>query len=435
MTCEHRRRGTTTSPEIERASGALPEVDPFFAPGLQRRAFKKGSRALWIPPKTDIKKGYLPKSITFPFGLTELEIARRCREQWHDLTDWRTGIEKPNRYTIGWLVDHYLNDDDSPFWKHKPNTQANYRIDCNSIKRALGAVRFDPVRAMGNTLEPRILGRDLNRWHKNFGRPVELADDDSTPVRDQRGKIVMVASKPSRARHLIMMVRALFAYAVQIGAPGASAICAIFKTMKFAQTEARDVAPTREQIYAFADAALAEGYLSMAITTLAQFELNERRISIIGIWEGSRWRPGWLWSGMSEDWTIRYFQRKKVMTERLYDLKDIPRLLALLRRIPKDERVGPIIKNEHTRSPWRTRHYCDEFKRIKKLAGWPDDLWSMDARAGGATETDSIEGVTDRALQDSGGWADAKTPSRYRRHKQRNAQNVVKQRQSRQNGR
>jgi len=86
-------------------------------------------------------------------------------------------------------------------------------------------------------------------------------------------------------------------------------------------------------------------------------------------------------------------------------------------------------------SPWRNRHYCEEFKRIKKLAGWSDDLWSMDARAGGATETDSIGDVTDRALQDSGGWADAKTPSRYRRHKQRNAQNVVKLRQRRQNGR
>lgn len=44
-------------------------------------------------------------------------------------------------------------------------------------------------------------------------------------------------------------------------------------------------------------------------------------------------------------------------------------------------------------------------------------------------QADEIEGVSDRALQDAGGWNDPKTPPRYRRNKQRNAQNVVQLRQ------
>jgi hypothetical protein len=37
--------------------------------------------------------------------------------------------------------------------------------------------------------------------------------------------------------------------------------------------------------------------------------------------------------------------------------------------------------------------------------------------------------VTDRQLQDAGGWADPKIVGRYRRSKQKNAQNVVELRQ------
>lgn len=421
-----------TSPIDQRASGALPESDALYAPGLVRFQRVNGEHVMWRAPKRDVKNGYVPKTLSFSRGLEEIEIARRCREQWQDLLDWRSGIPKTIQYTIGWLVDHYLKDEDSPFRSLRSNTQANYRNECAIIKRTLGDVRFDPQRGIGNSAIPRILGRDLIRWHRNFGRPVERLGEDGEPQKNQFGETVMVASAPSRARHLIMMVRTLFRYAVTIGAPGAKEIRDIMQNMEWPSPPARNVAPTREQVYTLAEKALEQGYRSMAITTLAQFELNERRISIIGIWETiDRWRPGWLWSGMSKDWVIRYYQNKRGLNERVYDLKDIPRLRELLSSIPEDERVGPIVKCESSGKPWTRRYYAEEFRRIARLTGWPDDLWSMDLRAAGATESDSIEGITDRALQDSGGWADPKIVGRYRRHKQRNAQTVVKLRQAR----
>jgi hypothetical protein len=53
----------------------------------------------------------------------------------------------------------------------------------------------------------------------------------------------------------------------------------------------------------------------------------------------------------------------------------------------------------------------------------------MDMRASAATEADAVPNLSDRALQDAGGWSDPKTPQKYRRHKQRNAGEVVKLRQ------
>jgi hypothetical protein len=56
----------------------------------------------------------------------------------------------------------------------------------------------------------------------------------------------------------------------------------------------------------------------------------------------------------------------------------------------------------------------------------------MDMRSGGATEADGV-GVSDRELQDAGGWQDPKMPGRYRREKQRNANVVVLARQTARN--
>jgi hypothetical protein len=186
-----------------------------------------------------------------------------------------------------------------------------------------------------------------------------------------------------------------------------------------------------------------DGYRSIAITTLAQFELIERRVHVIGYWEGKVWKPGWEWDnidwrGPQATWKIVYFQTKVGLVRREFDLKATPELLALLQGVPEEERWGPVIKAERQRSPelrrpWQERHYATVFRKIAQRAGVPDHIQSMDMRAGGATEADTPE-VSDRALQDAGGWQDPKTPQRYRRDKQRNVQNVVMMRQAKRTG-
>lgn len=205
--------------------------------------------------------------------------------------------------------------------------------------------------------------------------------------------------------------------------------------MEFPVPQPRGSAPTRDQVEKIVAQAKADGYRSIAITTLAQFELIERRIHIIGYWENKIWKPGWEWQGIDQtSWVIRYFQTKTGLVLREFDLKTVPELLALLQAVPEAERWGPVIIAERQRGkgirrPWTENRYANTFRAIARRAGVPDTVWSMDMRAAGGTEADLL-GVTDRQLQDAFGHADPKTKDRYRREKPRNAQNVVDIRQA-----
>lgn len=401
-------------------SGALPEAHPLYAPGLKWRARAGGNVPYWVPPAKDIKAGYLPKSLALEQDASAVDIAASCQKQWKDLEAWRAnrGQIRPTRYTIGWLIDRYLSDPTSPFHKLKADTQHSYRWECKRIRETIGERRLDP-KVDGSMVMPRIVGEDIRRWHHNWGHPVDRAPT------------------PSRARHCMAMFRTLASYNVEIGTPGASDLRERLGAMRFEGSTARTKAPTFEQVDALADMAVAMGHRSIAIATLAQYELIERRKHIIGNWEGRGenrfWKPGWEWSGVSTDWWIKYYQTKKARTLREYDLKTTQRLMGLMQETPKDARIGAIIICEATGQPWELRRYQETFREVARAAGVPDDVWSMDMRAGGATEADGVEGVTDRMFDDAGGWADPKMKNRYRRNKQRNAQNVVELRQAARN--
>lgn len=392
------------------ASGALPESDPLYAPGLKRRSRKNGACArLWMPTQKDIAGGYAPKSISFDSHVSELEIANSCRKYWCELEAWRKGVARgPEKFSLAWLIDRYLGDDVSPFQKLGPRSARSYTQCCKEIRASIGD-RLIGFKQVGGFTVQRILGEDILRWHGNWST--------------RKGK-----PTPSRARHNIVMLRILAKYAVALGVPGAAGFRTILSDLRFPQPAARTMAPSRSQVVAIVGKALEMGLRSVAITTLAQFELIERRTHIIGLWDKGAWRLGWVWNGLSGT-TLTYQQTKVGIVERAFDLLDTPLLLDLILKTPEHQRVGPIIVCERTGQPWRERHYADAFREVARAAGVPDNVWSMDMRAGGTTEADGITGITDRELQDAGGWKDPRTKDRYRRNRQRNAQNVVRLRQ------
>lgn len=390
-----------------RAAASLPNTDPLFAPGLKRRDRADGQALYWIPPERDVKAGYAPKSITLPSGLPELEIAHRCREQWRDLENWRSGIPKLTKHTISWLIDRYQNDELSPYRNVRPKTRQSYEDCCKRISRSIGDTLL-----YGAAQD--IVGADIRKWHREWSRP----DEDGKPT------------APSVARHLVTMLRILFSYAVEIGVPGSPRIRELIRVIRFPTTPARSAAPTREQVLAIVRTALDMGFTSIAIATLAQFELIERRTHIIGCWEGDRWVRGWTWNNISRDWIIRYTQTKVGVVEREFDLHSTPALLEMLQRTPEERRgLGPVIVCERTGKPWGMNHYIMVFAKIRKAAGVSNDIWSMDMRAGGATEAGSLQGITSLDLQAAGGWSDSKMASRYTRDRASRAQNVVNIRQ------
>lgn len=400
----------------EKASGALPPDHPLFAPLIKRRPRIGRDARYWMPLPGDIARGFPIKLLTFTPDMSEEEVAAECRRHHEGLKLWRAGIEGPTTFSVAWLIKRYRTDKFSPYQKIGFRSQVNYAQCLKIIEQDIGKVRIDP-----DGLIPGITSEDVWEFHEVWGAPVEKKNEDGTTTTG--------APRASRARHLITQFRMLIKYAVIIGVPGAKDLHDILKEMEFPTTPARLIAPDYAQVMAIVDKAVEMGFPSIAATTLAQFELTERRISILGSWERGQWRPGWVWQNISEDWNISYTQNKVGIVVREYDLKDTPRLLELLQRTPKDKQVGPVMVCEKTKLPWREKHYTDTWRKIARAAGIPDEVCSMDMRAGGATETDQIAAVTDRMMQDSGGWREPKTKDRYRRNKQRNAQNVVRLRQ------
>lgn len=394
------------------ASGSLPDDHLLYAPGLKWRERAGRKAAYWIPPARHIKAGWHIKAVALS-GSQE-EIAAQCRKLWADLDAWRNGLPKgPATFTIAWLIGRYQKDQHSPYHLVLEKTRHRYDQCCKIIEGTVGERRID-ARMEAGMLTMRIDGADIRRWHHEWGLP------------DDAGKV----TTPSRARHNIAMLRVLFSYAIEINVPGAKDLReGLLKTMRFPVTHPRESAPTRPQVLALVKTALAKGLRSAAITTLAQFELTERRTHIIGTWESGQWRPGWVWQNISADWIITYHQNKVGRVERTFDLRETPALLELLQAVPEEKRVGPIIICEATGRPWKERHYISAFRAIARAAGIPDSIWSMDMRAGGATEAGNIQGITSLDIQAAGGWADVKMASRYTRDRSTRAAKVIQLRQ------
>lgn len=400
-----------------RASGSLPEDHLLYAPGIKWRPRKQGDVAYWVPPAKDIRGGWPIKSITL-YG-SQAEMAEQCRGLWRELMDWRRGIEPgPEKFTLSWLIRRYQTDKMSPYHNVREKTRTRYDQSCRIIDATIGKRRIDAA-LLGGMIRQRISGEDVCRWHMMWGVPGE----DGKPT------------KPARARHTIAMLRLLVSYAVILNVPGAAELrTGTLKVLRFPTIPARDVAPTRQQVLDIVRKALELGYPSIAITTLSQFEFTERRTHIIGTWESGQWRPGWVWQGISADWMITYYQNKIGRNQRTFDLTQTPALLALLQGIPEARRLGPVICCETTGKPWRLRHYISIFRKIARAAGIPDTIWSMDMRAGGATEASGIQGITTLDIQAAGGWADISMAARYTRDHVTRAQKVVSLRQKKASG-
>jgi len=45
-----------------------------------------------------------------------------------------------------------------------------------------------------------------------------------------------------------------------------------------------------------------------------------------------------------------------------------------------------VILDEKAGKPYRAAHFSRTFRKIARLAGWPDDVWNMDSRAGAVSE-------------------------------------------------
>jgi hypothetical protein len=139
---------------------------------------------------------------------------------------------------------------------------------------------------------------------------------------------------------------------------------------------------------------------SMALGTAAQFELLLRQKDIIGQWDkakpnapnaiyvqGEMWTGFFMWENV-HGWVWRLRTSKSnYKKQATFTLSNYSLLFPLLQEVPHAERKGPIVKGEYG-LPMRERSYRKWFRQIARAADIPDEVWSMDSRAGGASEAE-----------------------------------------------
>ncbi len=380
------------------------------APGLKRG---RRNRLYWIARQVvRDPMGFPDKCIPLPVEADDAEICRLCHEHSARLLAWiderqrdaakdaLAGFPPPPPYdgSVASACDVYERHPQSRFRRVKHNTRKSYTDSLKLIKATVG-----------KRLIRNLTTLDVGHWYEEWRKPA---------VEDGPERI-------DRAHDAVSMFKTVLRFNAALRRPDCKQLVEELQLVKFEKGGAR----SEEMTYAHASGFIRNALdletkgviperrgLYMAIGVAAQFELMLRQKDIIG-----EWRPDGTWTGFFAwenfpGWRWRMKTSKsKYRVGVDFDLTIYGLLFPLLERVPHDERQGAVIKGVEG-MPIRERTYGKTFRKIARAAGIPDEIWSMDARAGGATEAEEA-GVPLELIQDGLTHSNSRTTVRYIRRR------------------
>jgi integrase len=376
-------------------------------PGLVRKTNANGEvRLYWEANKRARALNYAPSSIRV-VAQTEEELASICAIHQAEMLEWiarqEGDYEHLSEITISKLFREYRLRPESPFnCRVKPNTRRTYSHSLDWVEERIGTVKIDAINLAV-----------IRRWYNEARFP-----DGPTG-----------AEHIHTAYRVVEMLRRVFSFGVAAEVDGCARVHAILHNTQFERPRPRQSAMTRDQAQTFIKAALANGRRSLALATAIQFECAMRQKDVIGEWlpipaSGARsnytlnnqqWVNGITWADISDEWQF-YKRTTKTGQEVAHDLTLCPMVMEIITSINEAERIGPLIIDEKADRPYADRCYSPAWRQIADLAGLPRDVWSMDARAGAATEA-ATAGSTLDDIRETLGHSDSKTTMRYMRGK------------------
>jgi hypothetical protein len=373
-------------------------------PGLKYRMTVAGRQPYWVAKQVmRDPMGFPDKTIRLPSDATEDELAALCRDHTATLLKWianvESGIEPEARYdgTVRSLSQLYQRNEESPFHGVRKNTRKTYADSLKVIESTVGA-----------RLVARVTVVDVRRWYRLWRAPKAKGGPE----------------RIDRAHDAIAMFRTILRFGFALGHDECGKLDERLATQRFEKGSAREQEMTYPQAAAFVRTALDLGGRGiipewrgryMAIGVASQFELALRQKDIIGEWDGDQWAGSFTWENIP-GWKLR-LRTSKNRAAAVFTLGNYPLLFPLLEAVPHAERIGAIVKGERG-LPIRERSYRKWFRAIARAAEIPDEVWSMDSRAGAATEADEAE--TDlKAISDMLTHADTRTTLRYIRRSEK----------------
>lgn len=391
--------------------------DPLYAPFITWSGKNPSHRyAHWKCPARYVKHGYAIKSVILEPGLPDDEHqfarAARCRELTIDLLNWweeKTG-PKTEPGTWAYLIGRYETDPFSPIREVKGNTRDGYIFQINLLRDVIGHMQISELTYVQIKTVQKVMqdkGRSVAYVHRFFNT-----------------------------------LRRVARYGKALGIKEAAEVAMILSEMRFPTSPARQIAPTREQVYAIIAAADAEGLDGFAAGIMMQYEFALRAVDVRGQWiatdkteggiirNGKRWQDGLTWDMFDTDLTqfekIISKTAKSLPEPYTFDLTLLPELRARLRLLRPESPVGPVIRSSRKEKlPYTVSGWSQAWSRMRTAAGLPENIWMMDTRAGAVTEAKML-GADPFALRDAAQHSNISTTNRYGRDRSAGANNVVK---------
>ena len=371
-------------------------------PGLKRG---RHNLPYWIATQVRRDIMHFPdKCIPLPPDADEETLSRLCHEYSARLDDHiarrLAGEPEPARYdgTVQAACQLYQTHPHSPFRSVKFNSRTTY-------VKTLGLIE----RTVGKRLIRNLTVIDVQHWFAQWRAPAK----EGAPERQ------------NRAHRAVATFRTVIRFCAALRHADCKQLAEELKFVKFEKAGARSEEMTAGHVGAFIKKAFdmaragiipLERARGMAIGVAAQFDLALRQRDIIG-----EWRPDGTWSGLFAwenipgwRWRMRT-SKSKYRAGAEFDLTNYGYLFPLLENVPLAERHGAIVKGERG-LPIRYSTYAKWFRKIAHAAGIPDTVWSMDARAGAATEAEEA-GVAIGLIQEALTHADSRMTVRYIRRR------------------
>lgn len=282
-------------------------------------------------------------------------------------------------------------------YQEHPFSPFNSNIKHNTRQTYLSALRLIE-QTVGKRQIAKLTVLDVQNWYIQWRKPAEPGGRE----------------RIDRAHDAVSMFRTVLWFMTALRKPECKRLAEELKAIRFEKGGAREQEITYQQVVAFIRKATELGQkgvipqdraLSMSIAVAAQFELMLRQSDIIGQWapqipapkipkgaatvsDGKKiWSGFFTWENVPGwKWRMRT-SKSKYRASATFDLTLFGLLFPLLEAVPLDRRTGAIVKGENG-LPIRQSSFGKWFRQIARAADIPDEVWNMDARAGGATEAD-----------------------------------------------
>lgn len=339
-------------------------------PGYQSRARKNGPPVHYWNPQRAVKGASKALGLVrLPDDATDAEISATCQRLTNELrAEVRSaGVAPAYDGTIRSLIDKYRHDETSSWHSIKHSTRIrDYEPSLRVLAKNVGDRSIEMLR-----------GSDFNRWFAQWKRKGHR-----------------------RASGAMKLLRIILSYGAGERLRGCKQARDILSDMRFELPASRDVVMTYEQCLAIVRKSAEMGCPSIGFVEALKFETALRRIDVIGEWAPAedggpfRWR-GLTVQNISKDLVLK-IRTSKTGSEVARDLKTMPLVVEALKAYAIPE-IGPVVIDEDHGKPYWENRYAEKYRKVRDAAGVPDNVWSMDTRAGAVSETVEATGSLEMA--------------------------------------